>query len=206
MGSLAEVAPPFVGIAHRVSLRATGRGGPRAPAGDSRVSPLRPGLGRARALTFALLLLAFVGCDHATKGIAQSALAGAGPVSLAAGTVRLELVHNPGAFLSAGAMLPAWLRHGIFLGAVPLVIAGLCGVMLRSGPRSALSLLGLSLVAGGGLANWLDRLLHAGLVRDFVSLGVGALRTGVFNAADVFIVAGVVLLLLSWNRGEVAPT
>jgi len=54
----------------------------------------------------------------------------------------------------------------------------------------------LSLGAGGGLSNWLDRLLHGGAVTDFVSLGLGPLRTGVFNLADVFIVAGVALLLL----------
>ncbi|HEY8123705.1 MAG TPA: signal peptidase II, partial [Myxococcota bacterium] len=41
-----------------------------------------------------------------------------------------------------------------------------------------------------------DRVLNAGAVTDFVSLGVGPLRTGIFNLADVAIMAGAALLLL----------
>lgn len=53
------------------------------------------------------------------------------------------------------------------------------------------------MIAGGGLENWLDRVLHQGAVTDFVSVGVGPLCTGIFNLADVCILAGVVLLLLA---------
>lgn len=52
------------------------------------------------------------------------------------------------------------------------------------------------MIVGGGLANWLDRMLHDGAVTDFVSLGLGPLRTGIFNVADVAIVAGLLLLVL----------
>jgi signal peptidase II len=38
--------------------------------------------------------------------------------------------------------------------------------------------------------------LNDGLVTDFVSLGVGPLRTGIFNVADVCIVAGALLFVL----------
>ena len=58
----------------------------------------------------------------------------------------------------------------------------------------------VALVAGGGIGNWLDRLLNQGTVTDFVSLGVGPLRTGIFNLADVAVMAGVALLLLSFRR------
>ena len=61
------------------------------------------------------------------------------------------------------------------------------------------------IVCGGGLANWLDRLLHQGAVTDFVSLGVGPLRTGIFNLADVVVVGGVALLLLSLRAGPGDP-
>jgi signal peptidase II len=37
---------------------------------------------------------------------------------------------------------------------------------------------------------------------DFVSLGVGRLRTGVFNLADVWILAGVALLALARRRAQ----
>ncbi len=43
--------------------------------------------------------------------------------------------------------------------------------------------------------NLLDRVLHHGRVIDFMNLGIGNLRTGIFNVADVFITAGIVLVL-----------
>ena len=61
-----------------------------------------------------------------------------------------------------------------------------------------LSILGVSLMVGGGFSNFLDRLLNDGAVVDFVSMGVGNLRTGVFNLADVAIMAGAGILL-AWS-------
>jgi len=44
----------------------------------------------------------------------------------------------------------------------------------------------------------------AGAVTDFANLGIGWLRTGVFNVADVAIMAGVVLL--AWPRRGVSES
>jgi signal peptidase II len=156
---------------------------------------LRGGPARRRALLFAATLAICVGCDHAAKRIAGCTL-GSKAISLAGESVRLELVHNPGAFLSLASELRAEVRGPLFLVLVPLAVAALCVLALRSGFSSGRSFLGLGLVAGGGLGNWLDRLLHGGAVTDFVSLGVGPLRTGIFNLADVCIVGGALLLLL----------
>jgi len=156
---------------------------------------------RCQALIFVALLLVPVGCDHVAKQIAHQALANSHTVSLAADTLRFELTSNPGAFLSLGADLPSGLRRLILLGLVPLLLAVICVVAFRAGSPAGWSLLAPALVAGGGLANWLDRLQHGGAVTDFVSIGVGPLRTGVFNLADVSIVAGVALLLLSLGPG-----
>ena len=65
--------------------------------------------------------------------------------------------------------------------------------------------LALALVSGGGIGNWLDRVLHDGAVTDFVSIGVGSLRTGVFNLADLAVVAGVCLLLVSTGHAAEEP-
>jgi len=162
----------------------------------------RRGTKRSRTLLFFALLLVPVGCDHVAKQIARGALTGSAGVSFAADTLRFELTSNPGAFLSLGAGLPSELRQLIFLGLVPILLAAVCALAFRSGVPSGWSLLGLAFVAGGGLANWLDRLQHGGLVTDFVSFGLGPYRTGVFNLADVSVVAGVALLLLSLKRSE----
>jgi len=151
----------------------------------------------SRALVFVALLLASVGCDQATKRLAIERLEGAPPISLVGDTVRFELRANTGGFLSLGAGLPAPLQRVVFVGLVPLVLLVVCALALRAGPLSAQAVAGLGLVAGGGLGNWLDRVRDAGAVTDFVSIGLGGLRTGVFNGADVAIVVGIVLLALA---------
>jgi signal peptidase II len=151
---------------------------------------------RSRTLLFCAILAAAVGCDHATKQLAQSSLAPLHVVSLARDTVRLQLASNPGGLLSLGAGLPWQLRQAFFLVLVPLAIAAICWILLRPGHLNGARLVAAALIAGGGLANWLDRMMNSGTVTDFVSVGVGPLRTGIFNFADVVILAGIALALL----------
>jgi len=143
------------------------------------------------------VLLGSAGCDQASKQVAISSLAGSGGVSVAGGALRLELASNPGVFLSLGADLPEAVREVLFLGLVPLLVLWLCVHLLRTREPSCGVVVGVGLIAGGGLANWLDRLLHGGAVTDFLMVALGPLRTGVFNVADVAVVCGVVALLAS---------
>jgi signal peptidase II len=166
-------------------------------------SPAGRGAGARRPLTRRLALLAFLaaalataGCDHAVKHAARHALGDGAVHSFASDLVRFQLVHNSGGFLSLGARLAPGLRDAFFLFAAPLGVALLAASAFRSAARSRVALTGLALLCGGGVANWLDRLLNAGAVTDFVSLGFGALRTGIFNVADVAILAGAALLIV----------
>ena len=156
-------------------------------------------------LSFLVILLACVGCDHASKQAAVSLMAESGSLDLAGGLLRFQLASNPGAFLSVGAGLPDGLRTFLLLGCVPLLIAGVCLYFARFAQGSRAQLVALGVLAGGGLGNWLDRLLHDGTVTDFVSIGIGRVRTGIFNLADLAVVAGVLWLLLSASRREPAP-
>jgi signal peptidase II len=157
-------------------------------------------MNRRRVLGFVALVTLTVGCDHATKIAAAGQLDPAAVVSVAAGTVRLELAHNPGAFMSLGADLPASVRMPLFAVLVPLSILGATALALRSA-SSGLAILAGALIAGGGLANWLDRLVHDGTVIDFVSLGIGPIRTGIFNVADLAVVVGLLLLVVRPRSG-----
>lgn len=65
-------------------------------------------------------------------------------------------------------------------------------------PRSTVIAWGL--ILSDGIGNLLDRLLHDGRVIDFMNLGLGSLRTGIFNIADVCITTGVLLLVLHTFR------
>jgi signal peptidase II len=154
---------------------------------------------------FLSVLCGSAGCDHASKQIAVSVLAGTRSVSLAHDTVRLELSSNPGAFLSLGAGLPERVREVLFLAVAPLLALWLCAHLLRARRASTGLAVALGLVLGGGLANWLDRLLHDGAVTDFISVGLGPLRTGVFNIADVAVVGGAALLVALTRRRGAPP-
>lgn len=160
---------------------------------------------RRRAIVFLAVLLFAAGCDQATKRIAIERLAGAPPVSLAGDVVRLELAANPGGFLSMGAQLPDAVRRVVFVVLVPALVLLVCALVWRAGTPAAGTMAGLGLVAGGGIGNWLDRLLRDGLVTDFLSLGVGPLRTGIFNVADVAVLLGVALLLFARSDPRSEP-
>jgi signal peptidase II len=144
----------------------------------------------------ALVMATCVGCDQVFKAVARDSLAHAGTITLLRGAVRLEYVENPGAFLSLGASLPLKLRSLLFVGGAILVLTALLAVMARSRHGPLPRLLGLALVAGGAVGNLIDRVLHGSVV-DFVSVGLGGLRTGVFNVADLAITAGVLILALA---------
>lgn len=147
-------------------------------------------------MVLCVVILLCVGCDQATKRVAESALMNQAPISLVGDTVRFQLITNTGGFLSLGASLPKWVRTAVFTIGAPLL---LCAVLLwQIGLRESswAQLVGFALVMGGGLGNVIDRVANDGRVTDFVSLGVGPLRTGIFNVADVAIMAGVALVLL----------
>jgi len=55
---------------------------------------------------------------------------------------------------------------------------------------------GVTLFLAGGLSNWIDRLFRGNVV-DFLNVGVGWLRTGIFNFADVAIMLGIALVVLT---------
>jgi signal peptidase II len=155
---------------------------------------------RAAAILFTVLTLVTAGCDHAAKHVAREALGDGVAHAFLGGVARFELTRNPGGFLGLGAQLDPELRRWVFVHGAAALIALFVAVSYRATSASRLALAGLALVAGGGLANWIDRLVNAGAVTDFVSLGVGPLRTGIFNVADVAIMLGAAVLL--WPARE----
>jgi signal peptidase II len=60
-------------------------------------------------------------------------------------------------------------------------------------PRRAL--LGVALFVAGGASNLFDRFTY-GMVIDFMNVGIGSLRTGIFNVADMAIMLGAGILIL----------
>lgn len=143
-----------------------------------------------------IILLTCVGCDQATKSVAQQHLAERGPISFFNGVFQLVYAENSGAFLSLGTGLDPAIRTWIFTCLVSLLLLGLLIFILLQMHRQPLGItLALTLYLAGGLGNLIDRFLNDGRVIDFMVLGVGFVRTGVFNVADMLIMTGAGLLL-----------
>ena len=142
-----------------------------------------------RLLGAAAVVLAL---DQVTKTLALEALSD-GPIDVIEGAVTLNLSYNSGGVFGVGRGLP-----GVFLAATIIVTVGILFWARRIEERSWLVPLGL--VLGGGLGNLADRVLrgHDGKVVDFIDLHVWP----VFNVADMSIVIGVGLVLLSALRSE----
>lgn len=141
------------------------------------------------------LALALIAVDQATKLAAARWLKGAGRLAWLGDTMRLQYAENPGAFLSLGASLGPGVRNLVFVVGTAALLVGCLWLLVREAwtPRQRL---GWWLVIAGGAANLIDRIAR-GAVIDFMNVGIGGLRTGIFNVADMAIMLGVGLLLLA---------
>lgn len=151
----------------------------------------------------AALMLALIGSDQLTKRLACRHLDPAVPRSYFHDTLRLAYVENSGGFLGLLGDLPEGLRFLLLTGGVAVAVSiGIVYVMWRSSlPRS--TAIAALLVLGGGVSNLIDRLVHDGRVIDFLTIGVGGFRTGIFNLADVGIIGGSFALGAMWfQRGQ----
>jgi signal peptidase II len=117
--------------------------------------------------------------------------------------VRLEYAENSGGFLSLGANLPPAVRTAIFKIVTGLILVGTLIAAFKLG-LTGWPLVGLSLAWAGGASNWVDRIAR-GAVVDFLNVGFGALRTGIFNVADVAIMLGACILVFTYRQHNREP-
>ena len=138
---------------------------------------------------FIITALSFcIGSDQGTKFFARWFLDSAREISLAGGLIRFSLVKNHDGFLGIAGSLPDLEQFLFLYVGVSLLLLACLGYLFFCKPsRYTMPLL---FITGGGLSNLLDRLLHNGGVTDFISIGVSVFRTGIFNLADVYILAG----------------
>lgn len=162
-----------------------------------------------RLVLLLAVTLGCVGCDQATKIVARAHLPRYDVISLLGDTVRLQYIENPGAFLGLGGTLPAHVRHALLVVGVAIGVAALVlfAIMRVARPATVLQVTALALVCGGGIGNLIDRIWRDGRVIDFLNVGVGPLRSGIFNVADVALLAGAALLFLTIRaaRDDVTP-
>jgi signal peptidase II len=151
-----------------------------------------------RGVLLCLLLAATAGCDRVTKHLAVTTLAGYPDHSFLADTVRLQYHENAGAFLSLGSEWSPSVRALVFQGANGLFLVALVIAAARR-RLSWIETCGFTLFLAGAVSNLIDR-VAVGSVIDFLNVGIGPVRTGIFNVADVAIMTGVALLVADYYR------
>ena len=108
--------------------------------------------------------------------------------------LRLVLVHNSGA---AFGLFPG--SRVAFILFSFAAIALILFLYLRLPAHTRLQLIAMGALLGGALGNLHDR-VRAGVVVDFIEIGVGRFHWPVFNVADMAVTGGVALLLLGVAR------
>lgn len=157
---------------------------------------------RRSALVSLLLLLSSVGCDQVSKRAATEWLLGQPVRSYLGDTFRLLYIENSGAFLGMGATWPELVRFIVFtLASSTIVVLALAWLTVKVWSKDPspnwVTVMGSVLLLAGGLGNLVDRVFRDGAVVDFMNVGIGPVRSGIFNVADVQIVVG--LALLFWR-------
>jgi signal peptidase II len=155
-------------------------------------------MGRSVRFVLAIAIVVTIGCDRVTKHVATTTLAGTAGHSFLGDTVRLQYAENTGGFLGLGADLHPGLRTALFTASTGVLLLLMTVAAVRWQVGGA-ALFGVALFVAGGVSNWIDRLARGSVV-DFLNLGVGPVRTGIFNVADVAILAGAAVMLIAELR------
>jgi signal peptidase II len=139
------------------------------------------------------LVLCLVGCDHATKTAAKTALGAGRVVPIISGWLDLRYTEN---FDTAFSLTRSWTGPSkevtLLLVALATTVTLLFVAWTRRQRASTAEQLAFAFVAAGAFGNLLDR-FRRGYVVDFIHLH----HWPVFNVADVLVVVGVAVLALT---------
>lgn len=147
-----------------------------------------------RELYFFLALTVLI-LDQVTKMIVAKVIHLNEAVTVIPGFFRISHVRNPGAAFSLFADVRSPLAPLALMIFALIVMTVIVVILARSKKVLSRTNIGLSLILGGALGNFLDRLL-LGSVVDFLAFQLGSYHWPDFNLADSAIVVGSGLLLL----------
>lgn len=150
---------------------------------------------QTRALIILLILFVSITLDQVTKKLAQAHLAGSETITFFHNIFLLEYTENTGGFLGLGSAIPESIRFWVFTVLVTIFLIIMFFYLVFSKSFTIRQIFTLSAILGGGIGNVIDRLLFEGKVVDFMNVGIGTLRTGIFNVADMFITFGAIFLV-----------
>lgn len=143
-----------------------------------------------------ILSIIFLIIDQITKILVVNSLVPGENIEIIKNIFSIIYTNNTGAAFSI------LLGKRIFLIVVAVLIIGvLLYYIKRNKIEKKIDIIALSFVIGGSLGNLIDRIVR-GYVIDFISIKIGNYNFPIFNVADILIVIGVFLLLLSSRRRQ----
>jgi signal peptidase II len=157
---------------------------------------------RKNQIILTLIILASnILLDRITKILATYYLEGKDAIYLFYNTVILKYAENTGAFLSVGSEWPDYAKY-IALIIIPILVClyGLYYCAFKLTDKKTVIV--FVCIIGGGLGNLIDRLFNNFTVVDFLNFGIGSLRTGILNVADMSVTFGVIYLIIEQIKGN----
>lgn len=152
---------------------------------------------KKRNLLITIIVLLSIASDQISKIWVRNNFESYTETSIIGDVFTLIKVENSGAFLGMGSELSETFRI-LLLIVLPIIV--LISITVYTYIEKTLdknSIIGFSLIIGGGIANIFDRIVY-GSVTDFLYLNFGGIfKTGIFNVADLSVTTGMILILIS---------
>ena len=152
---------------------------------------------KKRNLLITIIVLLSIASDQISKIWVRNNFESYTETSIIGDVFTLIKVENSGAFLGMGSELSETFRI-LLLIVLPIIV--LVSITVYTYIEKTLdknSIIGFSLIIGGGIANIFDRIVY-GSVTDFLYLNFGGIfKTGIFNVADLSVTTGMILILIS---------
>ena len=151
----------------------------------------------SRQLGIIFLIVFNITIDQISKVVVRNTIDPTERIKVIGDFFQMMNVENTGAFLGMGSDMNPTLKL-IFLLIIPVLVLGyLVYYILTNKELDKLSVIALSCIAGGGIANVFDRIAF-GSVTDFFYLHLNdTFRTGIFNVADMSVSFGMIILLFT---------
>ncbi|MCK4505233.1 MAG: signal peptidase II [Candidatus Aegiribacteria sp.] len=155
----------------------------------------------ARKRTYGYLAaLAVIGIDQLTKRLALGSLDLHQPVSVLGNFFRFTLAWNQGAAFSM-----SWGGPMILTVFTAIAVIMITVFIWRLRDHTPLFFIALGAILGGAMGNLLDRFFY-GKVVDFIDIGSNGWRWPTFNAADIAItIGGILLVILYRGSAKISP-
>jgi len=123
------------------------------------------------------------------------------PINVLGDLFVLQYAENRGAFLSLGKGLSSGMWAALFAIIPTIFIFGFFIYLIKNRSLPLTETIIYSGIVAGGLGNLYDR-IRFGYVTDFMNFGIGDLRTGILNVADIPITMGIIYLFIYYAIKE----